>query len=225
MTFQRRRATFEPPPPEALGQVDQLPPVTASTPDVLCWMWAAIPPHDGRLHVARVAEALSVSDSTVRRRIKTDTLTSSELRVLKRRAILRGKGFYLWPPLDQASRERLWLLDQEAHRGLEVLANGNIPRQWNTGTLLSPHTVMVVHYPAAKVYGVSAAATKDTATKIRRAGGEILHQTAADNRFAARVAKAELLEHVQDWRCIPPRSLIPSGRTETWLETGGLPQL
>lgn len=215
------RATFAPPPPEETGEVDYVPPATAATDDLLCWMWAAIPPHHDRLHVARVAEALGISDSTVRRRIKSGRATPKEMRTLKRRAILRGRGTYLWPPLDQASRQRIWLLEQEARRGLQVLEAGNIPAPWRTGTILKPHTLLLIHYPAARVYGVAAATADNTIAKIRRAGGEIIEETTAPNRFAARVAKSEVLEKVQPWRCIPPRELVPSGRTETWLAAGG----
>lgn len=47
-----------------------IPPATPATPDLICWLWAAFPPKDGRLHVARIADGLSVSPTTIRRWIQ-----------------------------------------------------------------------------------------------------------------------------------------------------------
>lgn len=221
------RATFAPPPAQETGQVDTLPEATPATPDLLCWMWAAIPPKAGRLHVARVAAALNVSDSTIRRWIKTAgerPIDPTALTTLRRRAILRGRGQFLWPSLDLATRERAWVLHQDALAGQQLIteAPNDVPVAWLTGNALKPHEVMLVYYPTARVHGVASAATPDSARKIRRNGGEILETVLAPNRYAARIIKAASLEQASEHRCIPPRSLVPTGRTETWRQAAGV---
>lgn len=212
------RATFAPPTPADPVALELLPP-TPATADLLCWLWAAIPPKDGRLHIARAANALKVSDSTLRRWIKaadTDRMPEQARRALPRMrqlAILRGKGQLLWPPLDQASRDRQAALVREAQRSLAATREqpDAVPVSW-----LTSHTLYLVHYQSARVLGVASGSTDDTARKIKTAGGEIIQSAEVENKHAARLAKAAVLDQVGDARCIPPRSMIPTGRTETW---------
>lgn len=212
------RATFAPPTPADPVAVELMPP-TPATADLLCWLWAAVPPKDGRLHIARAAAALKVSDSTLRRWIKAADdagMPEQARRALPRMrqlAILRGKGQLLWPPLDQASRDRQAALMREAQRALTAIIEqpDAVPVSW-----LTSHTLYLVHYPAARVLGVASGSTDDTARKIKTARGEIVRTLEVRNRHAARLAKAAVLEQVPDARCIPPRTLIPTGRTETW---------
>lgn len=212
------RATFAPPTPADPVALELTPP-TPATADLLCWLWAAIPPKDGRLHVARAAAALGVSDSTLRRWIKlADAAGMPEqarraLPRLRQLAILRGKGRLLWPPLDQASRDRQAALEREAQRCLAATREhpDAVPASWRTS-----HTLYLVHYPSARVYGLASGSTDDTPRKIKTAHGEVVRTLQVENRHAARLAKATVLEHVADARCIPPRAMIPTGRTETW---------
>ena len=218
------RATFAPPTPADPVAVELMPP-TPATADLLCWLWAAIPPKDGRLHIARAAEALKVSDSTLRRWIKAadnDRMPEQARRALPRMrqlAILRGKGQLLWPPLDQASRDRQAALVREAQRALTATIEQPdvVPVSW-----LTRHTLYLVHYRSARVYGLASGSTDDTARKIKTARGEIVRTLDVENRHAARLAKAAVLEQVADARCIPPRAMIPTGRTETWRDDADL---
>jgi hypothetical protein len=218
------RATFSPPSPGEEVILEELGAPTPATADLLCWLWAAIPPKDGRLHVARAAASLKISDSTLRRWIKLADATGMPQQArralprLRQLAALRGRGALLWPPLDRASRERQIALVREAERGLALIIEDpdQAPASWRV-----PHTLYLVHYPAARVYGVASGSTDDTARKIRAAKGEIVDTLVVRNRHAARLAKAAVLEQVQDARCIPPRALVPAGRTETWRQDAG----
>lgn len=215
------RATFAPPNPADPVAMELTPP-TPATADLLCWLWAAIPPKDGRLHIARAAEALKVSDSTLRRWIKAADAADMPQQArcalprMRQLANLRGKGQLLWPPLDQASRDRQAALVREAQRALTATIEqpDAVPVSW-----LTSHTLYLVHYPAARVLGVASGSTDDTARKIRTARGEIVRTLQVQNRHAARLAKAAVLEQIQSARCIPPRTLIPTGRTETWRDS------
>lgn len=117
-----------------------------------------------------------------------------------------------------ASVENRPSLVREAERGLAVTLDDpeEAPASWRV-----THTLYLVHYPAARVYGVASGSTDDTARKIKAARGEIVDTLAVKNKHAARLAKAAVLEQVQDARCIPPRSLVPAGRTETWRQDAG----
>lgn len=219
-----RRATFAPPGAMEDIELEALPMPTAATADLLCWLWAATPPKDGRLHIARAAGALDVSDSTLRRWIKQSATTDmpdparAKLPRMRQLAILRGRGQMLWPPLDRTSRERQLALVADAQRGLDLTRSDpdTAPPSWQR-----PRTVYLVHYPRARVYGVASGSTKATPAKITTAGGEILTQTVVANRQAATLAKNAVLEQAREARCIPPRSLVPAGRTETWLQSHG----
>lgn len=78
-----------------------IPPATPAPTDLFCWLWAAYPPTPaGRLSSGRIAASLGVSARTLRRWIsddRTDLLTPRQRAQLSRRAILRGRGTYLWP--------------------------------------------------------------------------------------------------------------------------------
>lgn len=92
------------------GQLDlaQIPATRPAVSDFVCWLWAAFPQRDGQINITRVATALGVARSTVRRWITTDRpqLARAQEAMLARRAILRGRGHYLWPLLDPISRRR-----------------------------------------------------------------------------------------------------------------------
>ncbi|MGL5827627.1 MAG: hypothetical protein ACRCYU_22900, partial [Nocardioides sp.] len=48
-----------------------------------------------------------------------------------------------------------------------------------------------------------------------------IESTVVPNKFAAIALKHEILTRFDEHRCITPRRLVPTGRTETWRETGG----
>ena len=206
----------------------EIPPATPAASDFVCWLWAAFPSRDGRLPIARIAEVFGVSPRTVRRWIAKDAphLNPGQIRRLHQRAILRGRGHYLWPDLDPATRRRSELLRADALRNHQLITTepDQIAHTWRENGTLSPHVVQVVHYPRAHVYGVSAA-THDKAQARLRRSGEIIETTTVPNKFAAIALKQEILARVDEHRCIAPKQLVPSGRTETWRELGGLATL
>lgn len=219
----QQKATYSPPISTDPVELDELAPPSPATADLLCWLWAAIPPRpDGRLHIARAAEALEVSDPTIRRWIKNsraaDMPRPAEAKIprLRQLAILRGRGQMLWPPLDRPERERQLALLEEARRALLVTKeNPNlVPESWTKRC-----TLYVVHYPKARVYGVAYGTSRSTPSRIHSAGGDIVEETTVSNRHAAVLMKEAVLEGVRPARCIPPRSLVPAGRTQTWRQT------
>lgn len=219
-----RRATFAPPAAAEEITLEALPELTPATADLLCWLWAATPPKGGRLDVARAAASLEVSDSTLRRWIKNSAAATmpaparAKMSRLMQLAILRGRGQLLWPPLDRGSRERQLALSADAQRGLDLVRSDpdSAPATWRT-----PRTIYLAHYPRARCYGVASGSTRATPDKIHAVDGEIIAEIQVANRHAATLAKATVLEHVRAARCIPPRSLVPTGRTETWRHAHG----
>ena len=219
----QQKATYAPPISTDPVELTDLLPPSPATADLLCWLWAAIPPRpDGRLHIARAADALGVSDPTIRRWIKNsraaDMPRPAEAKIprLRQLAILRGRGQMLWPPLDRTERERQLALLEEARRALLVTTDSPhlAPVSWT-----KPCTVYVVHYPKARVYGVAYGTSRSAPSRIRAAGGDIVDEAQVSNRHAAALMKETVLEGVRPARCIPPRSLVPAGRTSAWRQT------
>ncbi|OFE15590.1 hypothetical protein BA895_22290 [Humibacillus sp. DSM 29435] len=78
-----------------------------------------------------------------------------------------------------------------------------------------------MHYPPkTHVYGVTSARTVKALQKVTRVG-QIIQTRTVDSRFAAQLVKLETLDQARDHRCVIPRELIPSGRTEVWFESVG----
>lgn len=209
---------------EALPFDDELiPPATAATPDLVCWIWAAFPPYRGHINKTRVAEALGVSRRTLGRWISDadgrhfDQHTQAEL---SRRAILRGRGSYLWPDLDPASLFRTRSEATNAYTAYRSIEAGVIPDAWRNNTTLLRHDVIQVYYAHAHVYGVAVVSNEKALAKIVKAG-EVMQIRHAPNRYAGLLLKHALLATKTEHRCIPPRSLVKIGRTETWREAGG----
>lgn len=202
-----------------------LPMATPAAADLVCWLWAAIPQRQGRINVARSADALGVSPSTVRRWVKNAhelVLNETGMRILRRRAILRGHGRYLWPLIDPATlarNDRQLEYARMSHAAIIEKGPEGVAA-WNEKGHLEPHTVAVVHYPKAHVYGVTSARTLKALQKVTRVG-DLTQTRTVDSRFAAQLVKLETLARVSEHRCVVPRELIPSGRTEVWLEAAG----
>lgn len=206
-----------------------VPPATAATNDFICWLWAAFPAHDnGRINISRVARDLDVSRTTVRRWMAHNDpkISRAQLSHLHQRAILRGRGHYLWPALDPVSRQRSDLALEYALQCHRLITEdpAAIPPEWHKNGTLQAHLVHLVQFPRAHAYGVSATRHPKALAKIERYG-IIVDQAKAPNKFAAIVLKQLTLERVDEHRCITPRVLVPTGRTETWLESAELPKL
>jgi hypothetical protein len=200
-----------------------IPPATAATPDLVCWIWAAFAPHRGRINKSHVAEALGVSVRTLGRWLADaddrafDAATQGRL---AQRAILRGRGRYLWPDLDTASVFRTQSGARNAYTAYRSIREGVVPDAWRSNTTLLPHEVIQVYYPAAHVYGVSVVSNEKARAKVVRIG-DVLQIRHAPNKYAGQLLKHALLTSKAEHRCIAPRSLVPVGRTDTWREFGG----
>lgn len=205
------------------GDDETVPRATVATPDLVCWVWAAFPPYRGRINRTHVAEALGVSRRTLSRWLEDaddrafDAATQGKL---SQRAILRGRGSYLWPDLDEASLFRTQSGARNAYTAYRSIAEGVIPEAWRSNTTLLPHEVIQVYYPAAHVYGVSVVSNEKARAKVVRIG-EVLQIRHAPNKYAGQLLKHAVLMSKQQYRCIAPRSLVPVGRTDTWREDGG----
>lgn len=198
--------------------LDTIPEATASTPDLVCWLWAAFPPRNGQLHLRRIADALAVSPSTIRRWVsdaQDREFDEDTQRYLTRRAILRGRGTYLWPDLDTASVHRTTGEATNAGTATAAIEDGRYPAIWDSNGTLETHHVLEVAYPAAHVAGVAVVRTQAARRRIERTG-TITKATPAPHKYAGLQIKHQILGPHRDQRCIPPRSLVPTGRTDTW---------
>lgn len=208
----------------------QIPPALPATPDMICWLWAAIPHRNGTVHVAKAAQLLGVSTTTVYRWMKQAderNFTADSIPRLKQLAILRGHGTILWPDLDPVTRARAdrYRSDAEGAHRLIVDDPDRIPDGWRTNGATDPHTVWHLWSPAARVYGLASGGSISMARKIARraalAETVVIEEVTVTNRYAARVLKYRVLDAVDEHRCLPPAQLIPYGRTESWRLTGG----
>lgn len=202
----------------AVGVQTTLPMATPATADLVCWLWAAFPPTDGRLHIPRIATVLGVSPATIRRWIADPTgrhFDSQTQRYLSRRAILRGRGTYLWPPLDPTTTERSAGERDNAINATSSISRGIYPPAWETNGTLTSYSVLLVHYPRAHVYGVHTVRSNKARSRIHR-DSDIVDEISADHRYEALVLKHALLDTVVERRCIAPAALVPTGRTDTW---------
>lgn len=206
----------------------EVPPSTPAESDFLCWLWAAFPQRDGRLNFTRIGDGLGVSRTTVRRWVTTNKprLTREQKNTLIRRAILRGRGHMLWPPLNPILDRRAELNRDHALQCARLIRDRpqDIPPTWRENDTLEPRRVLLLHFPRAHVYGVASVYHEKAIAKLLRRG-EIVEEAKAPNKFAGIVLKQLTLERVDDVRVIVPRELVPTGRTEVWLETAELPRL
>lgn len=197
--------------------------------DLVCWLTAAFPLNRrGRVNVRLAADALGVSQSTIRRWIRDADvmeLAPWAVTMLKRRAILRGRGAILWPDIDEGTRVRSQTRIPYVRTCLEVLTRPrSVPVAWARNGFLTEHRVHLLWYPVAHVYAV--AANRTTKSDQRRArAASILDTVGVPNGFAAELVKELTLESVLEHRCIAPRSLVNVGRTETWRQTGAISRL
>ena len=165
----------------------------------------------GRADANKIAAAAGVSPSTVRRWIR------GPLPERRRAEIAR----LVLPPssaLEQEQRELSYARD--ALRDIYGLEATPVDEAWRRQGWLEPHLLAVVHIDRLGIC-VARIARADgdqkTLERMRAGGGVIIDQDIFPNRFAAQVAKGELLEQVAAWRVVLPHGTLPRGRTEAWL--------
>ena len=209
----------------ATGQGDRLPEATPAAADFICWLWAAFRPNrDGNLPTTKAAQTLGVSPSTVRRWVRDPDkakITRPRRTALARRAILRGRGHYLWPEADPNTVERSEAATRHARAALANLHEIGPTQRDRSRGILEDHTVYLLHYRHAHVYGLLSTRGTKHLPKAVRAGADVIEQITVPNEHAAIILKADILKRVGEARCIAPRALVPTGRTETWRETAG----
>jgi hypothetical protein len=204
---------------------------TPAAPDLVCWLWAAFPQKNGRLHIARIAAGLRISESSIRRWVAAastkqkakapvdQTLGHNRTRRLRQRAILRGRGHYLWPPADETTLYRSADTLRWARVARTNAADiGPTPKALEDGHT-NPREVHLLHYPRGHVYGVAVTSTVDGVSKLQRRA-LIVQTITVPDKWAAEIVRETALELVTEHRCIAPREFVSSGRTETWYETG-----
>lgn len=201
----------------------EFPRVTKATPDLNCWIWAAIPPRRGKINITRAAEKFHVSRTTMRRWLSQPgrhRFSYEEIIRAQQLAILRGRGNILWPDLDQPSRDRIDNLLDNAINAARMIqeAPDQIPDEWQKpgNHTLWAHDVLLIWWPFARAWSITTTFSEKTVAKIQggRHQGEIIQQRSAANKYAADVIKYRTLAHYREQLCITPRALIPYGRTE-----------
>lgn len=202
---------------------DGIPPATPAAGDLSCWLHAAYPAReDGWLPTGRIAADLGVSTSTVRR-WSNDAKKAPQgghRTYLARRAILRGRGTYLWPELDIASTYRQTGQGEYHARCAQLVDEGKPLPSWRDLGHLERYWIALAWYPEAHVYQVSMGRTKKALSRIEYRA-DVLQTRLVTSMFHAAEIKAVTLAKYADRQCIAPRELVPTGRTETLLELSG----
>lgn len=173
---------------------------------------------DGRVNANQVAEQLHVSPSTVRRWVR-NALPA------KRRALVEERIL----PADTAvafeAKEYTY-----AAAALEDIYGRGLPPEdyWREQGWLEPHVLAVVELQRLGVcvprIGLANGDAK-TQGRLRADGGVILDQQVFPNRFAAQIAKGQILTDVHAWRVVVPPGFASRGRTEAWLAAAPRPPL
>lgn len=194
--------------------------------DLTCWLHAAFRSRpDGALDVARIAAGLVVSTSTVRRwrdPQSTSWPTLPQWSAIRRRAILRGRGTYLWPAPSPAAIRRTQRAGENAQRDLLVtqqLGLRSLPTAWKREGWLEPQRLRLVYYPRAHVYQLPITREHDRpADRITRVVEEfeVRSSMVIPTWHAAVIARCRVLQQMSEYRCVAPRELVEVGRTEVW---------
>lgn len=201
-----------------------LPLATPATADLVCWLRAAYPPKEGRginearVNTGRLAQILEVSPRTIQRWLaKPDdlVLNRAALTRLRRYAILRGHGTILWPEHDPGTARRIANLAQKSRRSWEISKDSELVPA-DDPKMTNPCTVLQYHAPEAMVIGIATGEPKERKRKLKAQGAVIIDEVTVPNYYAAQVIKYAALELAGTEVCLPPRTLLPTGRTEVW---------
>lgn len=193
-----------------------LPAWTPAPGDFACWLEAAYP-HNSRGHLptTRIGADLGVSPSTVRRWVANDNagLTRAQRGYLSRRAILRGRGTYQWPQLDQDAIRRQEHQARYAAHLASLVDAGETRQSWRDRGDLTEYWVALAWYPHAHAYAVSIGRTKKALSRIE-VRAQLVDVEQAPHKFAAQVRKQTILTAHLERRCVVPRELAPTGHTD-----------
>jgi hypothetical protein len=169
--------------------------------------------------VRQLAAEHGVSMAAVRRWLEEDDLDDDQWATLRRRAVLRGRGHPLWPRLDApvlARQDRARRNAAQSWHTAATTPTGQLPAAWRSQGWLEPHQVLVAHHRSAWVNRVTLTRAASGRSARTLAGAELVDQVEVPNRFAAVATLHAVLAHVDPWRALPPRELLPAGRTEAW---------
>lgn len=178
---------------------------------VLSYAYDAFGKH-GRADANQVARELHVSPSTVRRWLRHSLPAA-------RQAIIAEQVLPGHPALEQERREFEYAAD-----ALADIYSGDKTRllpNWVDNGWLDPHILAVVHL---KHLGLCvpriarADGDQKTRDRLRANRGVVIDQDIFPNRFAAQIAKGQMLEKAGAWRVVIPHGYVSRGRTEAWLD-------
>lgn len=200
-----------------------LPPPRPAPSDLYCWLYAAYPlTKGGELPFPTIATNLNVSPETVRQWLRSDgteALTKTQRTYLHRRAILRGRGTYLWPLIDADTAYTLDRTLAYAEHCLSLVDNpSRMPATWLADKTLTAHWVALMHYPRAHVYGIASGRTDKHYARLA-SHGNIIDTVSVANKHAATIAKICTLKTHRETHCTTPEEFVPTGRTSTWRST------
>jgi len=167
---------------------------------------------------ARVAAAMfEVAPDTVRRWIRQGVPRG---RVAQLRELLM-------PPAAVLEQERRDLAN--AREALWDISGRGVPvaEEWRKNGWLKPHALAIVSFGnrqlcTARLGLVGGARTM---ARLQGDGGEIVEIEEFRNRFAAVVARLELLEDLGPWRVSLPNGALKRGHTQAWLAAAPRPTL
>lgn len=172
----------------------------------------------GRVNAETAARRFGVTAGTVRR-------WAREGIPVKRLAAIEAKILPAPDALEQELRELEYA--REALRDLAGLGAPVNPA-WRERGWLQPHILAVVqieHIGVCLARITRAEGDTRSRGRLRDGGGVVIEQEVFPNRFAAQVAKGELLTHLADWRVVMPEGFVARGRTEAWLMEAQRPSL
>lgn len=166
----------------------------------------------GRVDANQVARELHVTPSTVRRWLRHQLPAG-------RREIIAERVLPGHPALEQERRELEYARDS-----LEDIYSGDKSRilpAWTENGWLEPHILAVVRLERLGVIVpriARADGDQKTRARVRADGGVVIDQDIFPNRFAAQIAKGQMLEQAGAWRVVIPHGYATRGRTEAWLD-------
>lgn len=92
---------------------------------------------------------------------------------------------------------------------LDRIASGEALAKWSTDGTLEPHTVLLVHFPKAHVYGVASTRTSKGRARVLSKVTVVQEVTVA-NKYIAILAKELTLATHHQHRCVAAASCFPA---------------